>query len=75
MAAPDIATIQALRIDVALQITRSMRRRGLNQLTAAKVFGVPQPTLSKIVNGRVAERQRRIRFRIKLLRGFSRRLA
>ena len=37
MPAPDIATIQALRIDVALQITRFMRRRGLNQLAAAKL--------------------------------------
>lgn len=41
MAAPDIATIQALRIDVALQITRFMRRRGLNQLVAAKVSVSP----------------------------------
>lgn len=54
MPAPDVATIQALRIDVALQIARFMLRRGLTQLAAAKLLGVPQPTLSKIVNGRVA---------------------
>src|SRR5258708_36716481 len=52
---PDVATIHALRSDLALQISRVMRHRGLNQLTAAKQFGVPQPTLSKIANGRVAD--------------------
>jgi predicted XRE-type DNA-binding protein len=55
MLAPDVATIQALRSDVALQITRILRHRGLNQLAAAKQFGVPQPTLSKITNGRIAD--------------------
>ena len=34
MPAPDVATIQALRIDVALQIARFMLRRGLTQLAA-----------------------------------------
>ena len=51
MRAPDIATIQVLRSDVALQLTRLMQRRGLSQLATAKLLGVPQPTLSKIVNG------------------------
>jgi predicted XRE-type DNA-binding protein len=51
----DIETIQALRGDVALQIARSVRRRGLNQLAGAKWLGIPQPTLSKIMNGRVSE--------------------
>jgi hypothetical protein len=32
-----------------------VRRRGLNQLAGAKWLGVPQPTLSKIMNGRVAD--------------------
>ena len=54
MSAADVATIQALRSDVALQITRFLRRRGLNQLASAKQLGVPQPTLSKIMNGHVA---------------------
>jgi predicted XRE-type DNA-binding protein len=54
MPAPDVATIQALRSDVALQIARFIRRRGFNQLAAAKRFDVPQPTLSKIVNGHIA---------------------
>jgi len=51
----DVGTIQALRSDVALQIARCVRRRGLNQLAGAKWLGVPQPTLSKIMNGHVAE--------------------
>jgi predicted XRE-type DNA-binding protein len=55
MHALDVLTIQALRSDVALQISRCVRRRGLNQLAGAKWLGIPQPTLSKIMNGRVAD--------------------
>jgi predicted XRE-type DNA-binding protein len=55
MHSPDVLTIQALRSDVALQISRCVRRRGLNQLAGAKWLSVPQPTLSKIMNGRVAD--------------------
>jgi predicted XRE-type DNA-binding protein len=51
----DIATVQALRSDVALQIARHARRMGVNQLEAARQLGLPQPTLSKIVNGRVSD--------------------
>lgn len=69
MPPPDVATIQALRIDVALQIARLMRRRGLNQLAAAKRFGVPQPTLSKIVNGRVADLSLELLIRIAVRAG------
>lgn len=49
------ACINGLRADVALQIGRRLRDRGLSQVAAAKRLGVPQPTLSKIVNGHVAE--------------------
>jgi predicted XRE-type DNA-binding protein len=55
MDSPEVLTIQALRSDVALQLARGVRRRGLNQLAGAKWLGVPQPTLSKIMNGRVAD--------------------
>jgi predicted XRE-type DNA-binding protein len=55
MANTDIATIRTLRGDVALQIARHARRLGLNQVAAAKRLGVPQPTLSKIVNGHVSD--------------------
>lgn len=69
MITPDVATIRALRTDVALQIGRCMRRRRLNQLEAAKLFGVPQPTLSKIVNGRVADLSLELLLRIAVRAG------
>lgn len=55
MLSPDVATIQALRRDVALQIARRARQLGSNQIAAAKQLGIAQPTLSKIVNGRVSD--------------------
>ena len=48
---PDFETVHALRTDVALQIARYTQRLGTSQLAAAKQLDVPQPTLSKIVNG------------------------
>jgi predicted XRE-type DNA-binding protein len=53
--APDMATIHALRSDLALQLARFTQRLGLSQVAAAKRFGLPQPTLSKIINGRVSD--------------------
>jgi predicted XRE-type DNA-binding protein len=53
--APDIATIQALRNDVALQLARFTKRMGVTQVVAARRLGLPQPTLSKILNGRVSD--------------------
>jgi predicted XRE-type DNA-binding protein len=52
---PDIATVQALRSDVALQLARFAQRMGATQVATAKRLGLPQPTLSKIVNGHVAD--------------------
>ena len=52
---PDEATIQSLRRDIALQVSRAARRLGDTQVAAARRLGVPQPTLSKIINGRVSE--------------------
>ena len=54
MPPPDIATVQALRADLALQVSRCLTRRRLTQLEAARLFDIPQPTLSKVVNGRIA---------------------
>ncbi len=51
----DVATIQALRNDLALQIARAVRAKGWTQSQAAGALGIPQPTLSKIANGRTAE--------------------
>jgi len=50
-----MATIQALRSDLALQIARLIKRHGHNQLEAARQLAIPQPTVSKIMNGRVSE--------------------
>lgn len=55
MPPPDIATVQALRSDVALQLARYAQRMGASQVVAAKRLGLPQPTLSKIINGRVSD--------------------
>ena len=52
---PDMATVQALRSDVALQLARFIQRMGVTQVVAAKQLGLPQPTLSKIINGRVSD--------------------
>jgi predicted XRE-type DNA-binding protein len=54
-ASPDSATVQALRSDVALQLARFIRGLGITQVAAAKRLGLPQPTLSKIINGRVSD--------------------
>jgi predicted XRE-type DNA-binding protein len=53
--AADVATVQALRTDVAAQLARHLARSGASQSAAARQLGVPQPTLSKIVNGHVAD--------------------
>jgi predicted XRE-type DNA-binding protein len=55
MLAADVATVKALRIDLALQVARHASRLGVSQISAAKHLGIPQPTLSKIVNGRVSD--------------------
>jgi predicted XRE-type DNA-binding protein len=51
----DIATVQALRQDLALQIARFLKRNGLSQVAAAQSLAIPQPTLSKIANAQVSD--------------------
>jgi len=53
MLSSKFATVMALRLDVAHQIARRVKHLGANQVAAARQLGIPQPTLSKIVNGRV----------------------
>ncbi len=53
MSAPEIATVRALRSDVALQIARHIKRSNQSQVDAARQLGVPQPTLSKIMRNQV----------------------
>lgn len=52
---PDEATIQLLRQDIALQVSRVALRLGRTQVAVARRLGIPQPTLSKIINGRVSD--------------------
>jgi len=65
----DAETIQALRSDVALQIARFLGRQQLSQAAAAKLLQMPQPTLSKIVNGRVSELSLELLLRIAVRAG------
>lgn len=46
-------TIRSLRLDIALQVAKLARLPGDTQVAAARRLGIPQPTLSKIMNGRV----------------------
>jgi predicted XRE-type DNA-binding protein len=52
---PDSVAIQRLRSDAALQLARYIQRMGVTQIAAARQLGVPQPTLSKVINGRVSD--------------------
>jgi predicted XRE-type DNA-binding protein len=52
---PEHSTVRALRLDMALQIARHVRRTGLSQMAAAHALAIPQPTLSKIIRGRIAD--------------------
>jgi predicted XRE-type DNA-binding protein len=65
----DVATVQALRGDVALQIARFLDRQQLSQAAAAELLRIPQPTLSKIVNGRVSELSLELLIRIAVRAG------
>lgn len=69
MLSQDVATIQALRSDVALQIARYVKRSATTQLTAARRLGIPQPTLSKIMHGRVADLSLELLIRITVRAG------
>ena len=66
---PDFDTVQALRSDVALQIARYTQRLGVKQLAAAKRLRVPQPTLSKIVNGHTSDLSLELLLRIAVRAG------
>lgn len=70
-AAADVSTIRALRGDVALQIARFMARQKLSQAAAAQQLQVPQPTLSKIANGRVADLSLELLIRIAVRAGLQ----
>ena len=71
MLLPDEATIHSLRRDLALQVSRAVRRLGATQVVAAKKLGVPQPTLSKLINGRVDSLSIELLIRIAVRAGLS----
>jgi predicted XRE-type DNA-binding protein len=66
---PDDATVHALRADLALQIARHLACTGGTQVAAAARLGVPQPTLSRIVNGQVGELSLELLLRIAVRAG------
>jgi predicted XRE-type DNA-binding protein len=65
----DSDIVHALRNDVALQISRHTQRLGISQLAAAKRLDVPQPTLSKIVNGHTSDLSLELLLRIAVRAG------
>lgn len=71
MPSPDIATVQALRSDVALQLARYATRLGATQVVAARQLGLPQPTLSKIINGRVSDVSLELLIRVAVRAGLA----
>jgi len=44
----------AMRVDLAVEIEKFIRRKKLTQMRAAEYFDVPQPKISKIVGGKVS---------------------
>ena len=44
----------AMRVDLAMEIEKFIKRKKLTQAKAAAYFGVPQPKISKIINGKVS---------------------
>lgn len=67
----DLATVRRLRADLAHQIARSLRARGIKQSQASVDLGVPQPTLSKIFNGRIEGLSLELLIRIAVRAGLS----
>src|SRR5580693_7919237 len=65
----DTRTVQALRSDLALQIARYIRRSGQTQVDAAKRLSVPQPTVSQIMHGKVAQLSLELLIRIAVRAG------
>lgn len=50
----DEAIERSLRSQIAIRLELLIRDRGLTQAAAAVLFQVPQPTVSKIVNGQLS---------------------
>jgi predicted XRE-type DNA-binding protein len=68
---PEEATIQTLRRDLALQLSRAVHRLAVTQVMAAKHLRVPQPTVSKLMNGQVDNLSIELLIRIAVRAGIS----
>ena len=44
----------AMRVDLAVEIEKFIKRKKLTQIKAAEYFDVPQPKISKILGGKVS---------------------
>jgi predicted XRE-type DNA-binding protein len=71
MPSSDIATVRALRSDVALQIARYAHRTGATQVVTARQLSLPQPTLSKIINGHVSDVSLELLIRVAVRAGLA----
>jgi predicted XRE-type DNA-binding protein len=71
MPLPEEATIHSLRRDLALQVSRTVRGLKITQVMAAQRLGVPQPTLSKLINGRIDNLSIELLIRIAIRAGLS----
>ncbi|MEO0996550.1 MAG: helix-turn-helix transcriptional regulator [Pseudomonadota bacterium] len=49
------AVALAMRVELAIEIEKFIKRKKLTQVKAAEFFSVPQPKISKIVGGKVGE--------------------
>lgn len=67
----DTATVRALRSDLALQLARYARRVGATQVVTGRQLRLPQPTLSKIINGRVSDVSLELLIRVAVRAGLA----
>jgi transcriptional regulator with XRE-family HTH domain len=68
---PDEAAIVNLRRDLALQLSRAVKRLEVTQSEAAARLNLPQPTLSKIINGQTDSLSIEFLIRIAIRAGLS----
>ena len=67
----DQATLRALRSDLALQIARHVGRDGHTQVVTAQRLAIPQPTMSKIMRGKVEAISLELMLKIAVRAGLS----
>jgi predicted XRE-type DNA-binding protein len=64
-------TILSIRRDIALQVSKIAGRFGGTQIESARRLGIPQPTLSKINNGRVDDLSIELLLRVAIQAGLE----